>query len=464
MDLSPYLAEEADESTLPITPLGASQLNDWLAGQPSFVAAWVQSSGFTGKPGTYALVPGSDGPLARVLVGVDDIEDPWAFAALPTALPRRRYRLDGDYDRKAAERAALGWLLGCYAFELYRKRDQDPASLVRPAAAERARVLRLAQATALARDLINTPANDMGPEALGEAVRVEGKRYGGKTTTIQGDQLLKRNYPAIHAVGRAAAQEPRLVDLRWNNGGGPQLTIVGKGVTFDTGGLDLKPASGMKLMKKDMGGAAHALALAKLVMDAELPVSLRLLIPAVENSVSADSFRPQDVIQTRKGKTVEIGNTDAEGRLVLADALAEAERDDPEMLIDFATLTGAARVALGPDVPVLFSNDDGLADRLARAATAERDPLWRLPLHEGYRSWLDSKVADLVNVPDSGFGGAITAALFLREFVPANTAWAHYDLMAWNQSAKPGRPQGGEAMALRATFAAVQSWLDERES
>ena len=463
MDLSPYLVEEADESTLPITPLGASQLNDWLAGQPSFVAAWVQSSGFTGKPGTYALVPGSDGPLARVLVGVDDIEDPWAFAALPTALPRRRYRLDGDYDRKAAERAALGWLLGCYAFTLYRKRDQDPASLVRPAAAERVRVLRLAQATALARDLINTPANDMGPEALGEAVRAEGKRYGGKTTTIQGDQLLKRNYPAIHAVGRAAAQEPRLVDLRWNNGGGPQLTIVGKGVTFDTGGLDLKPSSGMKLMKKDMGGAAHALALAKLVMDAELPVSLRLLIPAVENSVSADSFRPQDVIQTRKGKTVEIGNTDAEGRLVLADALAEAERDAPEMLIDFATLTGAARVALGPDVPVLFSNDDGLADRLARAATAERDPLWRLPLHESYRSWLDSKVADLVNVPDSGYGGAITAALFLREFVPANTAWAHYDLMAWNQSAKPGRPQGGEAMALRATFAAVQSWLDERE-
>ena len=464
MNLSSYLVEEADESTLPITPLGASQLNDWLAGQPSFVAAWVQSSGFTGKPGTYALVPGSDGPLARVLVGVDDIEDPWAFAALPTALPRRRYRLDGDYDRKAAERAALGWLLGCYAFDRYRKREQEPASLVRPAAAERARVLRLAEATALARDLINTPANDMGPEALGEAVRAEGKRYGGKTTTIQGDQLLKRNYPAIHAVGRAAAQEPRLVDLRWNNGGGPQLTLVGKGVTFDTGGLDLKPASGMQLMKKDMGGAAHALALAKLVMDAELPVSLRLLIPAVENSVSADSFRPQDVIQTRKGKTVEIGNTDAEGRLVLADALAEAERDAPEMLIDFATLTGAARVALGPDVPVLFANDDGLADRLARAAAAERDPLWRLPLHEGYRSWLDSKVADLVNVPDSGYGGAITAALFLREFVPANTAWAHYDLMAWNPSAKPGRPQGGEAMALRATFAAVQSWLDEREA
>jgi leucyl aminopeptidase len=219
----------------------------------------------------------------------------------------------------------------------------------------------------------------------------------------------------------------------------------------------------MKLMKKDMGGAAHALALAKLVMDAELPVSLRLLIPAVENSVSADSFRPQDVIQTRKGKTVEIGNTDAEGRLVLADALAEAERDAPELLIDFATLTGAARVALGPDVPVLFSNDDGLADRLARASAAEWDPLWRLPLHEGYRSWLDSKIADLVNVPDNGFGGAITAALFLREFVPVNTPWVHYDLMAWNQSAKPGRPQGGEAMALRATFAAVQNWLAERD-
>ena len=462
MDLSPFLVEDADESTLPITPLGASQLTEWLAGQPSFVAAWVQSSGFTGKAGTYALLPGREGPLARVLVGVDDIEDPWAFAGLPTALPRRRYRLDGDYDQTAAERAALGWLLGCYAFDRYRTRDHTPASLVRPAAADRANVVRLAEATALARDLINTPANDLGPEALGEAVRAEGKRYSGKTTTIQGDQLLKRNYPAIHAVGRAAAQEPRLVDLRWNNGAGPQLTIVGKGVTFDTGGLDLKPAAGMKLMKKDMGGAAHALALAKLVMDADLPVSLRLLIPAVENSVSANSFRPQDVIQTRKGKTVEIGNTDAEGRLVLADALAEAERDDPDLLIDFATLTGAARVALGPDVPVLFANDDGLADRLARASAAERDPLWRLPLHEGYRSWLESKVADLVNVPDAGYGGSITAALFLREFVPAKTAWAHYDVMAWNQSAKPGRPQGGEAMALRATFAAVRGWLNER--
>jgi leucyl aminopeptidase len=462
MDLSPYLAEETDESTLPITPLGADQLTDWLAGQPSFVAAWVQSSGFTGRAGTHALVPGPDGPLARVLVGVEDIEDPWAFAALPTALPRRRYRLEGEYDRTAAERAALGWLLGCYAFDRYKSRDATLATLVRPAAADRAQVMRLAEATALTRDLINTPANDMGPEALGEAVRAEGKRYGAKTTTIQGDQLLKRNYPAIHAVGRAAAQEPRLVDLRWNNNGGPQLTLVGKGVTFDTGGLDLKPASGMKLMKKDMGGAAHALALAKLVMDADLPVSLRLLIPAVENSVSADSFRPQDVIQTRKGKTVEIGNTDAEGRLVLADALAEAERDAPDLLVDFATLTGAARVALGPDVPVLFSNDDALAERLARASAAERDPLWRLPLHLGYRSWLDSKVADLLNVPDSGYAGAITAALFLREFVPANTAWAHYDVMAWNQTSKPGRPQGGEAMGLRAAFAAVRSWLDAR--
>ncbi|MBK1696450.1 leucyl aminopeptidase family protein [Rhodovibrio salinarum] len=463
MDLTSYLVEDADESTLPLTPLGRDQLNDWLAGQPGFVAAWVQSSGFTGKPGSYALVPGNEGPLARVLVGVEDIEDPWAFAALPTQLPRRRYRLEGQYDRVAAERAVLGWLLGCYAFDRYKARESEPASLVRPTAASRDSVLRLAQATALTRDLINTPANDMGPEALGEAVRAEGKRYGGKTTTIQGDQLLKRNYPAIHAVGRAAAQEPRLVDLRWNNGGGPQLTLVGKGVTFDTGGLDLKSAAGMKLMKKDMGGAAHALALAKLIMDAELPVSLRLLIPAVENSVSADAFRPQDVVQTRKGKTVEIGNTDAEGRLVLADALAEAERDNPELVIDFATLTGAARVALGPDVPALFTNDDGLADRLAYASRTERDPLWRLPLHEGYRSWLDSKVADLVNVPDNGFGGAISAALFLREFVPDKTSWAHYDVMAWNPSAKPGRPQGGEAMALRATFAAVCDWVEERK-
>jgi leucyl aminopeptidase len=303
----------------------------------------------------------------------------------------------------------------------------------------------------------------MGPEALAEAVRQEGKRYGAKTTSIVGDQLLKRDYPAIHAVGRAAAQEPRLVDLRWNNGAGPQVTLVGKGVTFDTGGLDLKPASGMALMKKDMGGAAHALALAKLVMDAELPVSLRLLIPAVENSVSADAFRPGDVLRTRKGKTVEIGHTDAEGRLVLADALAEAERDDPALVLDFATLTGAARVALGPELPALFANDDGLAADLSAAGESERDPLWRLPLHKPYRSWIDSKVADLNNVAEGGFAGAIVAALFLQEFAPSKAAWAHLDLMAWTASPKPGRPKGGEAMGLRAAFDGLQRWLARRE-
>ena len=463
MDVTQHLVEEPDESPLPITPLAPDELDDWLARQPGHVAAWVRSSNFTGKAGSHALIPGADGALARVVLGVGDPEDPWAYAGLPTALPERRYQIDAELTRVPAERAALGWLLGCYAFDRYKAPERTPATLVRPAAAEHAAVARAAAATALVRDLVNTPANDLGPEELAEAVRTEGKRYGGKTTTIEGDQLLKRGFPAIHAVGRAAAQAPRLVDLRWNNNGGPQITIVGKGVTFDTGGLDLKPASGMKLMKKDMGGAAHALALAKMVMDAELPVSLRLLIPAVENSVSADSFRPQDVIQTRKGKTVEIGNTDAEGRLVLADALAEAERDDPELVIDFATLTGAARVALGPDLPALFCGDDALANGLLDAATREHDPLWRLPLYDGYRSWLDSPVADLNNIAEGGFGGAIVAALFLREFAPKTAAWAHLDLMAWNQSGKPGRPKGGEAMGLRACYAGLQDWLERRD-
>jgi leucyl aminopeptidase len=463
MDVTAHLVDQADESTLPITPIQPDALDDWLAGQPDRVVAWVRSSGFTARAGSHVLVPGSDGAVSRALLGIEDRADPWAWAGLPAALPERRWRLDADLSRTAAARAALGWALGCYAFDRYKARERTPGQLVWPAAADRAAVTRLAQATQLTRDLINTPAGDLGPEALGEAVRQEGKRYGAKTTSIVGDQLLKRDYPAIHAVGRAAAQEPRLVDLRWNNGAGPQVTLVGKGVTFDTGGLDLKPASGMALMKKDMGGAAHALALAKLVMDAELPVSLRLLIPAVENSVSADAFRPGDVLRTRKGKTVEIGHTDAEGRLVLADALAEAERDDPALVLDFATLTGAARVALGPELPALFANDDGLAADLSAAGESERDPLWRLPLHKPYRSWIDSKVADLNNVAEGGFAGAIVAALFLQEFAPSKAAWAHLDLMAWTASPKPGRPKGGEAMGLRAAFDGLQRWLARRE-
>ncbi|RDD60707.1 leucyl aminopeptidase family protein [Ferruginivarius sediminum] len=459
-----YLVDSADATTLPITPIAPDTLKGWLAGQPARVAAWVHSSGFTAKAGTHTLVPDDNGEVERVLLGVERRDDIWAYAGLPTALPSRRYSLDPEVEEDAVNRAVVGWAMGCYAFDRYKKREAEPAQLVWPESADRATVRRTVEACTLVRDLINTPASDLGPEELGEAVRAEGKRYGAKTQVIAGEQLLKRNYPAIHAVGRASAREPRLVDLRWSNGEGPRITIVGKGVCFDTGGLDLKPASGMKLMKKDMGGAAHALALAKMVMGAELPVRLRLLIPAVENSVSGDAFRPQDIIQTRKGLTVEIGNTDAEGRLVLADALAEAERDKPDLVIDFATLTGAARSALGPDLPALFSNDDALAKRLLDAGEREQDPVWRLPLFDPYRKWLDSPVADLNNVAEGPFAGAIVAALFLREFAPKDTPWAHFDLMGWNTAAKPGRPKGGEAMSLRAAFAALNGWVAEHTS
>ncbi len=311
-----------------------------------------------------------------------------------------------------------------------------------------------AEAIGLVRDLVNTPAADMGPAQLAEAARDLAKRHRGKCTVLVGDTLLKRNYPAVHAVGRAAAEEPRLIDLRWGSKG-PKVTLVGKGVCFDSGGLDLKPAAGMKLMKKDMGCAAHVLGLASLIMAEKLPLQLRVLVPAVENAVSGNAFRPLDVLQTRKGLTVEVGNTDAEGRLVLCDALAEADSEKPDLLIDFATLTGAARVALGPDLPAMFCNDDKLAGLILRHGAVEGDPVWRLPLHKGYRPGLESKVADLNNISNSPYGGAITAALFLENFVSPGTRWAHFDIMAWNVATRPGRPEGGEAMGLRAVYAAI---------
>ena len=308
------------------------------------------------------------------------------------------------------------------------------------------------------RDLINTPAADLLPGGLYESARSLAARFGAECSSLAGDDLLANGYPAIHAVGRASADPPRLIDLRWGDPAAPRVTLAGKGVCFDTGGLDLKPASGMRLMKKDMGGAAHVLGLARLVMSAELPVRLRVLIPAVENAVAGNAYRPGDVLATRAGVTVEVDNTDAEGRIVLCDALTEAVREKPDALIDFATLTGAARIALGPDLPALFSNDDDLAGGLARCAEEVRDPLWRLPLHRPYDELLKSQVADVANAASSPQAGAITAALFLRRFVPDGTPWAHFDLMAWNARARPGRPVGGEAMALRATWA----WLEGR--
>ncbi|PWC51117.1 leucyl aminopeptidase family protein [Azospirillum melinis] len=442
--------------TVALTPVTKAGLADWLAAQSPATASWVKAVGFTGEAGSTVFLPGPDGAVARVLAGVSAVDDLWAFAGLPAALPAGSYRIDAALDARAATRAALGWALGSYRFSRYRKPPEKGfATLVWPAEADRGEVERAATATWLVRDLVNTPACDMGPAELAQAAQDLAAEFDAAVEVIVGQDLLDRDYPAIHAVGRASPRAPRLVDLRWGNPIHPKVTIVGKGVCFDTGGLDLKPSSAMLIMKKDMGGAAHALALGRMIMMAGLPVRLRVLVPAVENVVAGDSFKPQDVLKTRKGLTIEVGNTDAEGRLILCDALAEADSEKPELLIDFATLTGAARVALGPDLPALMSNNDVLANDLTEAGTAEDDPMWRLPLWAPYRKGLDSKVADINNVTANGFAGAITAGLFLQEFVSKETPWAHLDTYAWNGSARPGRPEGGEALGLRAAYAVI---------
>jgi leucyl aminopeptidase len=449
-----------------IVPLHARRLEAWINRQPPAVGQWVRASAFAAKPGSQCLVPNPDGTLAQVLIGIEDGLDRWSIAALPAALPKRDYRLADSVAGGEAEAACFAWAIGGYRFQRYRKREGELASLVWPAGIDRAAVRRMVAAVSLARDLINTPAEDMGPPHLAEAAKAVAKAHKAKVSVIVGEELLKRNYPAIHAVGRAAARPPRLIDMSWGTSG-PRLTLVGKGVCFDSGGLDLKPASGMLLMKKDMGGAALMLALAQMIMDAGLKIRLRVLIPAVENAVSGNAYHPLDVIRTRKGITVEIGNTDAEGRVILCDALAEAQGskagDRPDLIRDAATLTGAARVALGPDLPALFCNDDDIAEALLRHGKAEDDPLWRMPLHKGYRRMLDSKVADINNVSDGPHAGAITAALYLQEFIDPGTRWAHIDTLAWNMRDRPGRPEGGEALGLRALFAFVSAWAQPKK-
>ena len=444
-----------------IVPLRAQRLDAWVKRQPPSVGQWVRSAAFAAKPGSLCLVPNADGGLAQALVGLEDGLDRWSMAGLPSSLPKGDYRLAEQVSGADAEAACFAWAIGGYKFQRYKKREGDLARLVWPAGVDRAAIRRTVGALALARDLINTPAEDMGPPHLAESAKAVAKAHKAKFSVIVGDDLLKKNYPAIHAVGRAAARPPRLIDLSWGNAG-PRLTLVGKGVCFDSGGLDLKTAGGMLLMKKDMGGAALMLALSQMIMEAGLKIRLRLLIPAVENAVDGNAYRPLDVIRTRQGITVEIGNTDAEGRVILCDALAEAHRDKPDLILDAATLTGAARVALGPDLPALFCNDDDVADALLRHGKAEEDPLWRMPLHKGYRRMLDSKVADINNVSDGPYAGAITAALYLQEFIDPGMRWAHIDTMAWNTRDRPGRPEGGEALGLRALFAFVSAWAHPR--
>ncbi len=446
---------ETAKAAVPVVPVTTESLKGWLEGQDKARRAWVAANGFDGKPGSRLLLPDAGGALERVLYGFDPAAGRFGFAALPEGLPNGDYRIDLRLDQATADAIALGWGLAAYRFERYRKAPRRKVRLVWPKAADRAAVERALGAIHLVRDLVNTPAEDMGPGDLAACVAALAEAEGGRLKVIEGGQLLKRNFPLIHAVGRAAERAPRLLDLTWGKAG-PLVVLVGKGVCFDSGGLDLKGAAGMLLMKKDMGGAAHAIALAQMVMQAKLPLRLRLLVPAVENAVAGNAFRPLDVIRSRKGLTVEIGNTDAEGRLILADALALAGEAEPDLIVDFATLTGAARVALGTELPALFCNDEGLASRLLAAGERLGDAVWRLPLWRPYRRLIDSKVADINNAGEGGFAGAVTAALFLERFVPEGTAWAHLDLMAWNVSAQPGRPVGGEAMGLLAAYAILQ--------
>ncbi|MBD8873386.1 leucyl aminopeptidase family protein [Rhodanobacter sp. DHB23] len=416
---------------------------------------WLEANGFDASPGTSILLADAQGKPARVLVGVDANDPLAALAALPMTLPEGTYQLAAEGVALDPVQAALGWALGAYQFTRYRKAKRAPATLAVDAATLAA-AQPLAGATALVRDLVNTPTEDMGPKQLGEAIAQLGKAHKAKVRDWVGDELLKANFPTIHAVGRASHRAPRLVELSWGKQQHPRLVIVGKGVCFDTGGLDLKPSDGMRWMKKDMGGAAHAIALAQLVMQAKLPVQLTLLVPAVENAVGGNALRPGEVVVTRAGLSVEIDNTDAEGRLVLCDAMAYGAEQKPELMIDFATLTGAARVALGPDLPALFGNDDALADAALAAGRAVNDPLWRLPLWRPYRRMLDSYLADFANAGPSRHAGAITAALYLERFVPDGLPWLHLDTYAWNDGDRPGRPRGGEAMGLRALFVLLQ--------
>jgi leucyl aminopeptidase len=428
----------------------------WLAAQTPRVRATIAAHALTGKPGNAAVLPGEAvEDWSALLVCDEPLSSPWRFASRATALPPGTYRLAGG----EVGAGALGWLLAQHRFTRYRRGEPDaPRVLLTSDPATIEETVRLATATAWVRDLVDTPAVDMGPAELEEAATAIARRHAATATVTRGDALAQ-GYPMIHAVGQAATREraPRLIELSWGDPTHPRVAIIGKGVCFDTGGLDIKPSAGMRLMKKDMGGAAHALALAQLVMAAGLPIRLHLLIPAVENAIGSAAFRPGDVLRSRAGLTVENTNTDAEGRLILADALTRAGEEKPELVLDFATLTGAARVALGPDLPPLFTDDEALAADLLAAGSALGDPLWRLPLWNGYDDMLKSEVADLVNAPDGGFAGAITAALFLRRFAPRNTAWAHLDVFAWRPAAKPGRPKGGDAFGLRAAWSVLKA-------
>ena len=450
-----------DSPAIPLHVIAQSALAGWLETQEDSVRRWVEANGFTGARAQALVVPGPDGAPAMALAGFGDAAQRarrrFMLAGAAQALPAGTYRIASGLEGDAAETEAFGWLVDGYSFDRYHAQNGEARRLVAPEGVDAARIEAMAAAEALTRDLINTPAADMGPAELEAAARDLAGAHGARIETVEGAELLERNFPMIHTVGRASDRAPRLIDMRWGETG-PKLTLVGKGVCFDTGGLDIKPARSMGLMKKDMGGAATVLGLARMIMALELPVQLRVLIPAVENSVAGNAFRPGDILTSRKGLTVEINNTDAEGRLVLADALALADEDAPELIVSMATLTGAARVAVGGDLAPYFTDDEDTAQALAASGPKMADPVWRLPFHEPYEVNIEPGIADLDNAPSGGQAGAITAALFLRRFVES-ARYIHFDIYGWNATAAPGRSKGGMGQGARALFEALPALL-----
>jgi leucyl aminopeptidase len=451
-----HLTEKTKSPSVALQAFTRTQYDAWQKKQPIFIKNWLAANHFKSEAGSLCLLPGKDGKLAAALAIIEDMPNIWSIAHLALRLPDHTYHLEGVFTPEQSTQMALGWALAGYEFTRYKKSSKEFATLVAPKGCDVHFIRSMAQSICWARDLINTPANDMNPAALAEEAASFGRRAKGKVTVIKGEDLLKQNWTTVYTVGKASSVPPHVVDIRFPRKGAPKVTLVGKGVCFDSGGLDIKPSSNMRLMKKDMAGVAIVLALAKTLLETDIPVDLRLILPIVENAVGGNAMRPLDIVTTRKGITVEIGNTDAEGRLILCDALFEADEEAPDLLVDFSTLTGAARVALGTELPAFFTPDSALADELIRAGVSVSDPMWQLPLWKQYRKHMDSPTADISNDSDTGYGGAITAALYLQEFVSKTPAWIHVDMMAWNLSDKPGRPKGGEAMALRAIYALIK--------
>ncbi|GAA4854836.1 leucyl aminopeptidase family protein [Luteimonas vadosa] len=461
-----FAAHDDSARPRPLYLVHRDRLQAWQSRQPAATVQWMLAHGFDAGAGSHLVLPGGDAGLAGAVLGIGDPLDPFSYAHAPSVLPGGEWALSGELSPDESRAFELGWGLGSYRFTRYKNAVREPARLVLRAMDEEVRDV--LAACVRVRDLVNTPTQDMGPEHLEDVARGIAQAHGAAFESIVGDELLARNFPGIHAVGRASHRAPRLLAMQWPGPGGddaalPHVAIVGKGVCFDTGGLNIKGSDGIRNMKKDMGGGAHALALAELVMARQLPIRLTLLVPAVENAIGPDAFRPGEVIATRLGASVEIDNTDAEGRIVLGDALTYAGEQSPDLLLDFATLTGAARVALGPELPALYANDDALAEEWLQAGARVRDPLWRMPLWRPYLRYLTSNVADIANSGPSKMAGSISAALYLERFVPAGLKWAHLDVFAWNDSERPGKPVGGEAQGLRAAYLMLKQRVARQE-